>query len=316
MTNSCNPFLLFKERNINELFSVSFQYLKNYKKSFFIPLLLIGIPLQMTIFYIYLETYGGMLNYNPWLTGGIHNGYSTLFTNSAFMLLVILVSQSFTVSLIFNHLKIFANNESISADKDPQELIHLSFKLLPKSILVLMMSFFLLMIFSIPLTVIFFGIIYMLSFSGAFAAGLLLLLLFIFFLIFMIPLYFYIIVITPFSLLNKNPDEGYFKTFIKIFKNIYGNFWKTWLYSLLLIILFYFSEMLVMMPILMVYVSGLFVKTSVETTNIITKIIVTSIASFIQIIVVNILIVLYLYLYGSNEEKISKRTLKQEIENL
>jgi riboflavin transporter FmnP len=74
--------------------------------------------------------------------------------------------------------------------------------------------------------------------------------------------------------------------------------------------------MLVMMPIIIVLISGLFVKTSADTINIITKLIVSSIASFIQIIVANILIILFLYLYGNNEEKISKRSLKQEIENL
>jgi hypothetical protein len=156
----------------------------------------------------------------------------------------------------------------------------------------------------------------MLSFSGAFAAGLLLLLLFLFLIIFMTPPLFYVIVITPFTLLNKNPKEGYLKTFLKNIKSLFNNFWKTWLYSLLLIILFYLSEMLVMMPIIIVLISGLFVKTSADTINIITKLIVSSIASFIQIIVANILIILFLYLYGNNEEKISKRSLKQEIENL
>jgi hypothetical protein len=301
MTNSGNPFLLFKERSINELFSVSFQYLKNYKKSFFVPLLLIGAPLQISIFYLYIDYYGGIYNSNPWLTGANNAIFSSLFSKSLIMFLLVLISQSFSMSLIFNHLKIFTGNNFLQTDKAPQEMISLSFKLLPKSILILIISFFMILIFSIPLMIIFFGYIYLLSFSGTLSAGI---------------LFLYLVIITPFSLLNKNPDEGYFNTFRKNFKNIFSNFWKTWLFSLLLIILFYLSEMLVMMPILIVLISGLFIKTSADSMNILTKIILSSIASFIQILFMNILIVLYLFLYGNNEEKISKRSLKQEIENL
>jgi len=316
MTNSGNPFLLFKERSINELFSVSFQYLKNYKKSFFVPLLLIGAPLQISIFYLYIDYYGGIYNSNPWLTGANNAIFSSLFSKSLIMFLLVLISQSFSMSLIFNHLKIFTGNNFLQTDKAPQEMISLSFKLLPKSILILIISFFMILIFSIPLMIIFFGYIYLLSFSGTLSAGILFLFLFFIILLFMAPPFFYLVIITPFSLLNKNPDEGYFNTFRKNFKNIFSNFWKTWLFSLLLIILFYLSEMLVMMPILIVLISGLFIKTSADSMNILTKIILSSIASFIQILFMNILIVLYLFLYGNNEEKISKRSLKQEIENL
>jgi hypothetical protein len=315
MTNSGNPFLLFKERNINELFSVSFQYLKKYKRSFFIPLMMVGIPIQMIIFYLYMDYYG-IINSNPWLMGSAGNAYSGMLFNFIAMLFLALLSQSFSMSLIFSHLKLFATNEFYDTDKEPQELTIIALKLLPKTILILIVSFFLLMFLTVPISIIFILFFYLLSFSGGFAAGILFVFLFFVALLFMTPPFFYILVITPFTLLNKNPEDGYLKTFKKNFKQLFSNFWKTWLYSLLLVILFYLSEMLVMMPILITLLTGLFVKSTPDIMDTVTKIIVSSIASFIQIIVINILIILFLYLYGSNEEKISKRSLKQEIENL
>lgn len=317
MTQSIqNPYQLYKERNINALLSVGFQYLKKYKRSFFVPLIMVGVPLQMVMFYLNIDYFSGIYNSNPWLFGGNSNVFTSLFSKTLLMMLVLLISQSFSVSLIYNHFRIFTGNEFVLSDKDPQEMINVSIKLLPKSIKILILSFTLLTTLSIPLMIVFFGLIYILSVSGGLAFGIFFIFLFMILLLILIPPFFYLMVITPFTLLNKNPDESYFKVFFKNLKNVFSEFRKTWLYSFLLIILFYLAETIVMFPIIMVLISGLFIKTPAYTVNMITKIIVSSIASFIQIVVLNILIVLFLYLYGNNEEKMTKRSLKQEIENL
>ncbi|MCX8081441.1 MAG: hypothetical protein N3F09_09420 [Bacteroidia bacterium] len=313
---AANPFVLYRERTINELFSVGFQYVKKYKKSFLIPLVLVSMPLQIIGFYLYMDYYGSMLQNNPFLGGGIGSSLTSLYSRMMLMVLFIFLSHGFLFSLLYNHLSTHTFQSSLQQDYEPAEFIRMSFKTLPKSFLAMIITFLMFLLHMIPFLLLTGLFTLLISLVGNILGGVLVFLLVVAFILLIVPPFFYLFSVSPFAFMIKKKEKGYFEVFQNLYSGIFKNFRKTWLFSFLIIILFYVAQLMVYFPMLFISLSGLFTPVSAGLVETLMKVVITSFSACMNIFFFSVLILKFTFLYGHNDEVLNKHSLKQQIENL
>jgi hypothetical protein len=314
-----NPFQIIKKRNFNDLFSIGFRYAIRYRKSIFLPIILIATPLQVAGTYLYLNTLGNIGTGNI-MTTSVQSSFESTAINFLLFMLCSLLAGSFLLSVIFYHLNTYAGYEIREQEEEYTDIIRKSSGNLLKVLGVLIVSFIVALIFAFPLWLILVLAIMSASASGGFLSVLLILLLFFIFFILGMPVLIYFFISLPFAWIQANHEKdsstSVFSIALSLIKGLRKNFIPTWGFSVLMLLIFMTLQSLVYIPYMVFLTAGLFGPVSESIESRFVTLLTLTFTSILQSVLSPVFIICMLYLYGHNKDLISGISLEKEIESL
>jgi hypothetical protein len=311
---------LTKVRDIGELFSDAFNYLRVNFKSFFLVILVFAGP-----FFLINSLAGSFI-----LKASIGNvfGYSNpmqLFSDLAlpfFLIVLFSILGSAVYNTVLNEYMLI--KEEMGIEEKP-DLGHIRSRFFP-SFWRNIGTMFLLLLFTVILYVVFALIlgVFILMLKAIGVVGIMLMvLLFLFLFIVLLPVYMYIMVAVVFT--GQRHKLGFFASFGKVMAYLKQNFWYTWVMSFLGGLTTYVLIILAYIPVYILSALTFFTRIKMNDLDAVNNIqnevpvYVTVITSFVSLLIIcisSIYVVMMNFHAAGLEEKATGKTIMEKIDNL